>query len=47
MMTSKIAVQAIQGFRCGNSNLQIGHTEALESISIAQEGHSLVFTVWT
>lgn len=46
MITSKIAVQAIQGLRCGNSNLQIGHTVDLESISIAQEGHSLVFTAW-
>lgn len=45
-MTSKVAVQAIHDFRCGNSNLHIGHTVDLESISIAQEGHSLVFTAW-
>ncbi|MEP0712822.1 MAG: hypothetical protein ABJ333_01800 [Algoriphagus sp.] len=38
-----IASQVIQGDRCGNSNLQMGQTLAEESISIAQEGHSLVF----
>jgi hypothetical protein len=41
---SKIATQVIQGERCGNSNLQMGQILALESISIAHDGHSFVFT---
>jgi hypothetical protein len=44
MITRKIAIHVIQEARFGNSNLQMGHTAALESISMAQEGHSLVFT---
>ncbi len=44
MITRKMAIHVIQGERLGNSNLQIGQILALESISIAQEGHSLVFT---
>lgn len=44
MITRKMAIHVIQGERLGNSNLQIGQTLALESIPIAQEGHSLVFT---
>lgn len=44
MITRKIAIHVIQEGRFGNSNRQIGQTEALESISMAQEGHSLVFT---
>ncbi len=39
-----MAIQVIQGERLGNSNWQIGHMSAFASISIAQEGHSLVFT---
>lgn len=45
MITKKIAIHVIQGERLGNSNWQMGHTFALASTSIAQEGHSLVFTV--
>lgn len=44
MTTRKIAIHVIQGERFGNSNWQMGQMDALESISIAQEGHSLVFT---
>lgn len=44
MITRNMAIHVIQGERFGNSNLQIGQTLALVSISIAQEGHSLVFT---
>lgn len=40
-----MATQAIQGDLWGNSNLQIGQILALESTSIAQEGHSLVFKI--
>jgi hypothetical protein len=44
MITRKIAIPVIHRDLFGNSKLQIGQTDALESISIAQEGHSLVFT---
>jgi hypothetical protein len=43
-MIRKMAIQVIQGERLGNSNWQIGHLSAFGSISIAQEGHSFVFT---
>lgn len=39
-----MAIPVIHGDRLGNSNLQMGQTDALASISIAQDGHSLVFT---
>ena len=42
-MSKRIATQPIQGDRRGNSNWQIGHSFELESTSMAQEGHSLVF----
>ena len=45
MITKKIAIHVIQGERLGNSNWQMGQTFAFSSTSIAQEGHSLVFTV--
>lgn len=44
MITKKMAIHVIHGDRFGNSNLQMGQMVALSSISIAQEGHSLVFT---
>lgn len=40
-----MATQVIQGERFGNSNLQIGQIAALASISMAQDGHSLVFKI--
>lgn len=43
-MTRKIAIHVIQGDLFGNSNWHIGQIFALASISMAQEGHSLVFT---
>jgi hypothetical protein len=43
MMTRKTAIHIIHGARLGNSNWQMGQILDLESISIAQEGHSLVF----
>jgi hypothetical protein len=46
MITKKIAIHVIHGDRFGNSNLQIGQMDALSSISIAQDGHSLVFTTF-
>ncbi|WPR76725.1 hypothetical protein [Algoriphagus sp. NG3] len=42
---SAIATQMIQGERFGNSNLQIGQIASFSSISIAQDGHSFVFTL--
>lgn len=39
-----MAIQAIQGERFGNSNWQIGQIFAFASTSMAQDGHSLVFT---
>jgi hypothetical protein len=44
MITKKMAIHVIHGDRFGNSNLQMGQMVALLSISIAQEGHSMVFT---
>ncbi|WP_157243388.1 hypothetical protein [Algoriphagus resistens] len=41
---SRIAIQVIQEERLGNSNLQIGQTFASAFTSIAQDGHSFVFT---
>ncbi len=42
-MTSSMATHFNHGLCLGNSYAQIGHTVLLESISIAQEGHSIVF----
>ncbi|MDR7128361.1 hypothetical protein J2X69_000689 [Algoriphagus sp. 4150] len=42
---STIATQIIHGERCGNSNWHMGQILALSSTSIAQDGHSFVFTV--
>ncbi|WP_332911915.1 hypothetical protein [Algoriphagus boritolerans] len=42
--TRTSAIHVIQGERFGNSNWQMGQMDAWSSISIAQEGHSLVFT---
>lgn len=39
-----MAIHVIQADLFGNSNLHIGQIFAFASISIAQEGHSLVFT---
>ena len=43
MITRNRAIHVIQGDRFGNSNWQMGQIAAFSSISIAQEGHSLVF----
>jgi len=43
-MSKKIAIPVIQGARFGNSNWQIGQMESEFSTSMAQEGHSFVFT---